>query len=220
MTRPLRSTRGRRTSVAAAATAALLATLLLGGCGGDDSSSPEPSAGGDHNDADVAFATGMIPHHAQALDMVEMAEGRPVDREVRTLMDDIAKAQEPEIREMSSWLKEWGEKVPPTEGAMAGMDHGSHGSHGAHGSDDSEDDSAAMDMGMMSQADMDALEKAPDKQFQAMWLRMMITHHEGAVAMAREEKAGGESTDALDLADSIISSQQTEIREMRTLLAG
>ena len=28
---------------------------------------------GQHNDADVAFATGMIPHHAQAIQVADMA---------------------------------------------------------------------------------------------------------------------------------------------------
>ena len=60
-------------------------------CGGTDSDTEAAPA--DHNDQDVAFATEMIPHHAQALDMVEMAQGRTVDAEVRELMDAIEQAQ-------------------------------------------------------------------------------------------------------------------------------
>ena len=44
--------------------------MALTACGGDDSNS---GASGDHNDQDVTFATEMIPHHAQAVQMAEMA---------------------------------------------------------------------------------------------------------------------------------------------------
>jgi uncharacterized protein (DUF305 family) len=45
---------------------------------------------------------------------------------------------------------------------------------------------------------------------------MMITHHEGAVAMAKDELAQGANPEAKQLAQAIIDSQSTEIAEMRS----
>ena len=68
----------------------------------------------DHNDADVAFATDMIQHHAQALSMVDLTEGRTLDPEVKQLAEDIRATQAPEIEKMADWLQDWDEKVPAT----------------------------------------------------------------------------------------------------------
>ena len=68
----------------------------------------------EHNDTDVAFATDMIRHHAQALTMVEMTEGRDLDPTVEGLADDVRAAQAPEIEAMTGWLSQWGEDIPKT----------------------------------------------------------------------------------------------------------
>jgi len=48
----------------------------------------------------------------------------------------------------------------------------------------------------------------------------MVRHHQGAVAMARAELAGGANDEGKQLARSIIDSQSTEIAEMTTILKG
>jgi uncharacterized protein (DUF305 family) len=72
---------------------------------------------------------------------------------------------------------------------------------------------------MMSAADMAALQKAPAGDFQAMWLRMMIQHHEGAITMAKAELDEGRYAPAMELAQRIIDGQQAEIDQMKQLLA-
>ena len=105
-----------------ARTAALLAavTLSLTGtlaaCGGDDPSSTSSTsvpASKPFNDADLAFATHMIPHHAQALSMVDLTRGRP-PAPVRRLAQRILDAQGPEIQTMTGWLQDWHRPVPET----------------------------------------------------------------------------------------------------------
>lgn len=166
------------------------------------STSATPSVGagtpatGAHNDADVAFATGMIPHHAQAVTMAEMAASKATNAEVKTLAATIKAAQAPEITQMSGWLTGWGQPVPDTTTAMGGMDMGD---------------------GMMTDAEMSQLGKATGSAFDRMWLQMMIKHHQGAVAMATTELKSGSNADAKKLAQAIITSQQAEITQMQKL---
>jgi uncharacterized protein (DUF305 family) len=205
---------------ALAGTTALLATAALSACGNDDdagmpghngmgmssraaspsASAPQsPSTGtpasGPHNQADVTFATDMIPHHAQALVMADMALVHGTSPDFRALATAIKAAQKPEIDQMSGWLVGWGEQVP---------DSGGHGGH--------------MGMGMMSDQDLDDLSRARGSGFESMWLRMMIEHHEGAIEMSQTELRQGSNAEAKELAQSIITSQSAEIEQMEKML--
>ena len=179
--------------------------LALTACGGgDDNNSGTTTA--DHNEQDVTFATEMIPHHAQAVQMSEMAVDNAESQEVKDLAADISAAQEPEIEQMSAWLEAWGENVPDTSGGdMGGMDHG-----GMDGMEDMP--------GMMSSDEMDELESASGSAFDEMFLSMMIEHHEGAIEMAQTEQTDGEYPDAIDLAQTIEETQESEIESMKELL--
>ncbi len=182
-----RSTHRRRARTAAAAVVLALGAATLAGCG----------AAEEHNDVDVAFATEMIPHHAQAVEMAAMVDGKDVDPAVADLAAQIADAQEPEIATMSSWLEEWDEPVPDPSGSMP------------------------MDMpGMMSEDQMASLEAARGAAFQTAWLEMMVEHHEGAIDMAQTEQAEGEDTEAVALAEEIEAGQAAELIVMEDLLAG
>ncbi|MFD0316297.1 DUF305 domain-containing protein [Streptomyces flavalbus] len=208
----MNSTRSLVRRIALGATA-VAAALVLAACGSDDGSSdtgsgarPSPSASaedtaGAHNDQDVDFAQGMIPHHQQALRMAEMAKSQASSAEVKDLASRIEKAQDPEIETMSGWLEAWGEDVPS---AMPGMGHGDHGSSHMPG--------------MMDTEDMDGLMDASGKDFDTMFLTMMVEHHEGAVDMANIEKDKGQYGPAKRLADDVITAQTAEIEEMNTLL--
>ncbi|MEU3995622.1 DUF305 domain-containing protein [Streptomyces fungicidicus] len=198
---------------AALGTTALAAALVLAACGSDNGSDTgsgtqtSASAGaedtaGAHNDQDVSFAQGMIPHHQQAIQMSKMAASQASSTEVKDLAARIEKAQDPEIETMSGWLESWGEDVPSS---MPGMDHGGH--------------SGSSDMpGMMDTEDMDELMKASGKGFDTMFLTMMVEHHEGAVEMATTEKDKGRYGPAEKLAGDIITAQNAEIEEMNKLL--
>ncbi|MGW1783423.1 DUF305 domain-containing protein [Streptomyces sp. NPDC002143] len=201
------------------AAAAVTAAFTLAACGNDDGSGSDSGSGsssgssstaaGGHNEQDVSFAQGMIPHHRQALEMAKLAAGRASSAEVEDLASRVEKAQDPEIKTMSGWLKSWGEDVPTTSDSTAastsGMDHsGSSGSHGMPG--------------MMDGSDMAELEKASGADFDSMFLTMMVEHHEGAVDMAEAEKDKGEYGPATSMAEDIVTAQTAEIAEMNKLL--
>ena len=184
----------------------LLATLATGlalatGCGGGDDTSGAAASGQGFNDADVQFATDMIPHHAQALEMVNLTIGRELSPEVRELADQIMAAQTPEVEQMTAWLRERDKPVPSTS-----LDHSGH-------------EMGDVDMpGMASMEQMAALEAAKGAEFERMFLTMMIEHHKGAIEMAEAELANGENAEAKELARDIIETQQQEIDHMTELL--
>ena len=190
----------------------LALSVALTACGSDEPDQQPEVSSTEHNDADVTFATDMIPHHAQALSMADMTSGRQLDPEVSALVEDIRNAQTPEVEVMVDWLTDWNEEVPETM-----RDHGNAG----HGDSDPAEQMQDMDdmPGMMTAKEMTALADAPDDEFQQMWLTMMIEHHEGALTMAETQKTDGRFKPALDLADDIISAQKSEISAMNSLLS-
>jgi uncharacterized protein (DUF305 family) len=199
--------------------------LVLAACGGDDDeettattappagavttepgASPDTTMAGDmedHNDADIAFATGMIAHHRQAVAMADIVLEKGEDPDVIDLAQRIKDAQEPEIATMTGWLEMWGAPVP--DDSMGGMDDGM-------------DDGMGGD-GMASAEEMAALEAAEPPELERLFMEDMIRHHEGAIAMAQTELAEGLFPDAKALAQDIIDAQQAEIDEMNGLLA-
>jgi uncharacterized protein (DUF305 family) len=218
------------TDVAAAATT-LTAALVLTACGGG---APAPSStdapagaaiSAEHDQADIAFAQGMIPHHQQAVEMSGLATDRAGSDDVRRLAGEIEQAQGPEIAQMQAFLTAWGAPAP---GAVPGMDHESmgHGSMGhesmGHGPDRNGVSQGGTDhggmAGMMTPEQMGRLEQATGPEFDRMFLEMMIAHHEGAVQMAQTELADGTNPEATALAQRILDSQEAEIAEMREFL--
>ena len=190
---------------------ALLATtgLTLTACGEDPDGNATSSSSSDSaatfNDSDVTFAQQMIPHHEQAIEMAQMAQGRAKSGDVIELAADIEAAQGPEIDTLQGWLEAWGEDVP--SGGMGGMDHGDMG-----------DGSGGSMAGMMDEEEMNDLMASSGIEWDRMFLEMMIEHHEGAVEMAQVEVDEGKNADAVAMARKIINDQQAEISEMRRLL--
>jgi uncharacterized protein (DUF305 family) len=211
----MRSTTTRRSVLVAAGLAALAPVIGLSGCTTHPSSMPmdhgdaprsapaTPSATGSpatgpHNRSDVMFAQMMIPHHQQAIEMSDLLLAKTaIDPEVSGLARQIKAAQSPEITQMAGWLAGWGQPAMPSTGHQMGGGMG----------------------GMMSQEDLDALERATGTEAMTLYLSGMITHHEGAIGMAQQQLDGGENPDAKELARQIVTSQRAEISTMQQLLA-
>ena len=199
----------------------LAVSLVLTGCGASDTTAPANPApsvssaapsNAQHNDADVAFAQMMIPHHRDAVAMAELAADRAEDPEVKALAEQIQAAQQPEIEQLTGFLNAWGADVPPS-GSMEGMDQGSMPSA-------SSASSASGMGGMMAPAQMEQLGNATGAQFDEMFLTMMIEHHRSAISAAQEEIAQGSNPDAKELAEKIVADQTAEIDRMQQMQAG
>lgn len=198
--------------------AAIAAAITLAGCStGSGSGSSESMPGMNHgssempsapatsaaasaefNDADTMFAQMMIPHHAQAVAMSDMILGKEgIPAPVTDLATKIKAAQGPEIEQMTGWLQSWGQ---PTE-----MPTDMPADHSMSG--------------MMGEEDMAKLEAAQGTEAAKLFLTQMIAHHEGAVMMAKTETTDGKNAEAVQLSKQIVSTQETEIQEMKDLLA-
>jgi uncharacterized protein (DUF305 family) len=185
----------------AAALITLVVTSACGGAGGmDHGSQPMTSApaGAMHNDADVAFVQMMIPHHQQAVEMATLADTRAKDPELKSLAAKVKSAQEPEIATMTGWL------------TSRGLPTAQAGGHNMPG--------MGSMPGMMSDEEMAELKAASGVDFDRMFARMMIAHHNGAIQMCRDATAQGSDAEIKALAATIEKDQSAEVAELQAIL--
>jgi uncharacterized protein (DUF305 family) len=169
------------------------------------------------NEADVAFMRDMVMHHSQAVVMTDLAKTRAASGPVKGIAKRIAGAQRAEIDMMNLWLKRHGHEplmVPGAKGYQEGHGHGGH-----HGMPDSHGDHEGMP-GMATQKQLDELAAASGAKFDELFLKLMITHHEGALTMSREVQRKGSDTRVQEIADEIIATQTAEITKMKAMQRG
>jgi uncharacterized protein (DUF305 family) len=165
----------------------------------------ETAAQAEHAHDDVAFMQMMIPHHAQALTMSQLARTRAASPAVKAMARRILAAQRPEILTMGAWLADRGLAVPGADDEASDFDHGEHGHATMHG--------------MLSEEQMHALEEASGAEFDRLFLEGMIQHHQGAIDMADVVAVKGTDVQVTEIANDIVVGQAAEIERMRTLLA-
>jgi uncharacterized protein (DUF305 family) len=191
-----------RPRLALAGVAAIAAMLVAAGCGNDAPSGMDHGTNNPGstdassetvNQTDVMFAQNMIIHHQQAVEMADLAATRAEDTQLKDLAADIKTAQAPEIEVMAAWLTAWGHPTMPP------------GGHGMPG--------------MMSEDDMKELMVSAGAAFDRKFAEMMIEHHNGAIEMAREEKAKGADQAAKQLAATIEETQTREVATLQQILA-
>ncbi|WP_328680678.1 DUF305 domain-containing protein [Streptomyces sp. NBC_00322] len=150
------------------------------------------------NSADFSYAQMMITHHGQALQMTALAPERAGSTQVKRLAERIAAAQKPEMGAMAGWLKtNGGDKG---KGGSGGHDH-------AH---------AAMP-GMATATQLAQLRAAKGTAFDQLFLKLMITHHQGALTMATEVLSDGNNVLIEEMANDVIAQQTSEINRMRSM---
>ncbi|MER7680234.1 DUF305 domain-containing protein [Streptomyces sp. NPDC096934] len=145
------------------------------------------------NSADFAYARMMIEHHTQALEMTRLAPRQAESSRVKALAARISASQGPEISSMKGWLDT--------------HDGDAHATRHQH-----------EEMpGMATEAQLKALRVARGKVFDRLFLKLMITHHDGAISMATDVKAQGNNIQIEEMADDVIAQQTSEISRMRAM---
>ena len=151
-------------------------------------------------EADIKFMQGMIGHHAQAVEMVELLNQNTTNPTMRRLGLRIKVSQDDEINMMRKWLADHGAAIP-----------GPHSHHEPGG----------FMPGMLTQEEMDKLAAAKDKEFDRLFLRGMIKHHGGAIQMVQDLFAtpgAGQEGGIFAFASDVDSDQRMEIDRMGMML--
>jgi uncharacterized protein (DUF305 family) len=187
----------------------LSVALFVSACGGSESAdhsehkqTDTPAITGQpagYNADDVAFATNMVPHHQQAIEMSALVADRSSNPQLIALANQISAAQQPEINVMKVYLVQWNENPDANAG------------HAGHGN---------TMQGMVDEATMSKLKSLNGGEFDKLWLESMISHHQGAIEMAKAEIANGDNVDAKSLAKNIVTTQEAELRQMKQMLGG
>lgn len=185
--------------------AAIAVALTLSACAAPQAAAPtsapaQPTAaasmaGMDHGNMDMSapfdamFIDGMIAHHEGAISMANQALKEAQRPEIKTLAEDIVKAQQAEITQMQEWRKAWYPDLKATGGltTTSGM---------------------MMDMGPMAVP-------AGDQPFDIRFIDAMIPHHESAIMMAQMALQRAEKPEIKTLAEAIIQAQTAEIEQMK-----
>jgi len=160
---------------------------------------------------DIEFMQGMIFHHAQAVEMTALINERTNNQELRLLGARIKQSQSDEMNFMKRWLEARGEFVlMPVSGLPSSHSHQMQGSAGVK-----------LMPGMLTQEQMKALAASKGTEFDRLFLRGMIQHHEGALEMVKElfDSAGaGQDAEIFNFATDVDSGQRAEIKIMSKML--
>ena len=154
-------------------------------------------------DGDVKFMQGMIPHHAQALEMTALVAERTANEAMRRLAQRIELSQEDEIEMMQAWLEDRGQAVTEAD---------------AHHADGWEPMP-----GMLTPDEMAELAAATGTAFDRLFLERMIEHHRGAVTMVEnllEQRGAAQDSELFAFTSDVTSDQTAEIDRMDAMLAG
>lgn len=150
-------------------------------------------------DADIDFATMMIPHHQGAIDMAKVQLQYGKDPDIRKLSEAIVVAQEGEIAFLKGWLDKHSKPAESSE----------HAGHMPAGM-------AFMEGMEKMNEDMNAaMTGDPDRDF----VTMMIPHHQGAIDMAKVQLEYGKDGELHKLSGDIVKAQESEIAMMKDWLA-
>jgi uncharacterized protein (DUF305 family) len=152
---------------------------------------------------DTQFMQGMIAHHAQALVMTDMVPTRTGREDMRLIAKRIEVSQKDEIAMMQRWLRQRGAEVPSIDAhhhMAAGHEH--------------------LMPGMLTDDELAQLAKATDAEFEQLFLRFMIRHHEGALKMVADlfsTPGAGQDPDVFRFVTDVEADQRAEIQRMQTL---
>lgn len=158
--------------------------------------------------ADVEFMTNMIGHHAQAIAISRWAATHGASPQVRLLAERIINGQQDDIALMQQWLRDRQKPVPEAAPSGRMIMHGVEHVHPMPG--------------MLTEAQLRALDAARGPDFDVLFLTFMIQHHQGAVVMVRHlfsQPGAGQDERVFRFASDVNVDQTTEIARMESMLA-
>jgi uncharacterized protein (DUF305 family) len=192
---------------------------FVGGQVGATARAKADSARYPYTQADIDFMSGMIHHHAQAIQISRWAESHGASPAVQRLTARIINAQSDEITIMQHWLRDRNRDPMTVDSlgtvTMAPMDHAQHGAAGHTMA------SMATMPGMLTDAQLKELNAARGREFDRLFLIFMMQHHRGAVSMVRtlfSSHGAGQDETVFKFAADVEVDQSTEIKRMLSML--
>ena len=143
---------------------------------------------------DRAFIDGMVPHHERAIKMAGDAKDAGLTEPVLVdIANSIIGSQQSEIDRMVQWRGDWfgSSEIDPDGGEALGL--------------------SMEQMGMRDER----MDFSSENDVDAAFARMMIAHHEGAIAMAQLARTQAQHKEIQALATAVIATQREEIGVMR-----
>ena len=159
--------------------------------------------------ADVDFMQGMIPHHAQAVLIAGWAPSHGAGPKVKLLCERIVVSQKDEIKLMQTWLADRGQDVSEATATHHKMKMGDM----VH---------EMLMPGMLDEDQLKQLDAARGVEFDRLFLRFMIMHHQGALTMVDElfkSYGAAQDDDVYKFASDVFADQTIEIEKMEQMLA-
>jgi uncharacterized protein (DUF305 family) len=135
---------------------------------------------------DDRFISMMVAHHEGAVMMSKDALTKTSKPELKKLAESIIAAQNKEIADMKQWEQKWYGHAPQSS-----------------------------EMEMMNSQMVQELGPA-GKEYEDHYIDGMIPHHESAISMAKDALTKSTHPEIKALAQSIITSQQKEIDQMKS----
>ena len=221
---------GRRT--AAAASAAAVATALLGGAAAPASAhweaapvsshsqtemlQPGPTsptayefgetlAGLEGEELEITFLAEIIPHHRAAIEMAQLELERGTSPDIRTHAENIIANQQHQIDQFTTWLEEWYGLTPEEAMAQAPAEA-------------QEEMKILEEETQMMIEELSAVEAGED--FDVAFVQKMIPHHNSGIIEFLEPQSRAVHPQLRVAATSGITTQQAQVADFRTWLAG
>jgi uncharacterized protein (DUF305 family) len=180
-------------------TATLAAALALVGCANSSNNQSKSTSATTsqpgvpaHNQADVTFAQGLLPHHQLGVQNCDIILGKQgIDPRVIDLAKQMKDQQTSQIQQLQDWLKQWGGPATPSQTGTS----------------------------TATPAEIADLQNTQGVDDSKMFLAEMISHHQAAIAMAQTEIQSGQFPAATAMAHDIVNNQQQQIDSMQQILS-
>ncbi|MBM7773506.1 uncharacterized protein (DUF305 family) [Actinokineospora baliensis] len=148
----------------------------------------------DYNLADVMFLQMAIANHNRGIELIHLADKRPIREDLRNLAAAIRLTQEQEVGQMKKWLSGWSQSTDVNPDPNA---------HSHHGGMPVTDAQALAELG-----------KLPDSEFEKQFIALLTAHQHNAVEFALTEGKEGASAEVKAFADKVVKSRTGQIQQL------
>jgi uncharacterized protein (DUF305 family) len=148
------------------------------------------AAEGEHNQADVDFATKIFPYHIQANVLAGIGQARGKTQQVKDYATALGQAQPEPIARLGGWLTGWDQKVP-TDGKGAPLNAG----------------------------DVSKLTTVDPAAFDVAWLAMVIKHQQAEIKALNAYEKVGQNPEVEQWVQTLETKQKADLKTAKALLA-